>query len=108
MYDNAKRQADGLKMIYEERMNQTKFENNLYIKELKEVFQLEIKEKSDVILTIGNDIESIKRQQHREDDERKKYERITEQANNKRKTREKLIEEKDRQIIELEEEKKQI
>jgi hypothetical protein len=96
LYDNSKRQADGLKMIYEERMNQTEFDNNFDINEFKEAFELEIKEKSDVILTIGNDIDSIQRQQRRETEENDMYKNITKAADYKKETREKLIEEKDR------------
>jgi hypothetical protein len=41
-YDNSKRQADGLKMIYEERLTQTEDDDTAEITELKKVYAEEI------------------------------------------------------------------
>ena len=48
-------------MIYEERLTQTEDDDTVEIRELKRVYEREITQLNDVISTIRDDIETIKR-----------------------------------------------
>lgn len=69
-YDKSKKEADGLKMIYEEKITQTDDDDKGEINENSRVYEEEIKQLKEVIETIKDDIESIKRQISREESEK--------------------------------------
>lgn len=79
-YNNSKRQADGLKMIFEERLTQTEDDNSAEIKELKSCCEKELKQLQEVCDVIKKDIETIHRQERREEEELKMYKDIKEKA----------------------------
>ena len=107
-YDNSKRTSDGLKMIYEERLTQTEDDDAVEIRELKRVYEREIQQLNDVIATIRDDIETIKRQERREQEEADMYKRIKDKAQLKEHHRRTLMAERDIEIQKLETEKKEI
>lgn len=107
-YDKSKRTADGYKMIYEERLTQTEDDNEGEIDVEKNVNQKEIQQLNDVIDTIKDDIETIKRQAKREEDETKMFNDITKKAIKKKQFREEIMKEKIEEISQLEMEKKEI
>jgi len=67
-------------MIFEERLTQTEDDDNAELKEIKRVFEREIDQLDEVITTIKDDIESIKRQDKRERDEIKDLQNIKKKA----------------------------
>lgn len=80
LYNGSKRTSDGMKMIFEERLTQTEDDDNAELKEIKRVFEREIDQLDEVITTIKDDIESIKRQDKRERDEIKDLQNIKKKA----------------------------
>ena len=70
-YEDTKRTADGLKMMYEEKLTQQEDEHEGEIGKLKTEFRGEREELEDLIGTLKNDIETLKRQIRRVVEERK-------------------------------------
>jgi hypothetical protein len=85
-------------MIYEERLTQTEDDNEGDIDTEKNVNEKEIKQLNDVISTIKDDIETIKRQAKREEDETDMFNKIAEKARLKKKFREEIMKEKIEEI----------
>ena len=88
------RTADGYKMIYEERLTQTEDDNTGETNVIKENNDIEIQQLKDVIDTIKEDIETIKRGAKREQDETLSFQKIAEKARMKKKMREEQMREK--------------
>mmetsp|Transcript_11207 Transcript_11207/g.11270 ORF Transcript_11207/g.11270 Transcript_11207/m.11270 type:complete len:160 (+) Transcript_11207:2684-3163(+) len=93
-YDDSKRTADGLKMMYEEKLTQQEDEHEGYIGEMKTEFKLDRESLEDVIGTLKNDIETIKRQIKRIEDEKSNFEKLKEKASKKKKVYKEWLEEK--------------
>lgn len=81
-------------MIYEERLTQTEDDNTGETNVLKENNDIEIQQLKDVIDTIKEDIETIKRGAKREQDETLSFQKIAEKARMKKKMREEQMREK--------------
>lgn len=64
-----KRTADGLKMIYEEKVNQQETDDNKEIKDLNCNTEEEIDQINEMITNLRDDIKSISRQAEREKEE---------------------------------------
>jgi len=64
-----KRTADGLKMIYEEKVNQQETDDNKEIKDLNGNTEEEIDQINEMITNLRDDIKSISRQAEREKEE---------------------------------------
>ena len=60
-YDKAKRKSDGTKMKYEEKLTQQDDDDTGEIRYLRKINDEEIQQLNDVIETIKEDIETIKR-----------------------------------------------
>ena len=85
-------------MIYEERLTQTEDDDNGEINEIKRVYKKEIDQLNETIITIKEDIESIKRNEKREKEEGEMYRKIKERAKLKEQHRKQQIKEKDIEI----------
>ena len=81
-------------MIYEERLTQTEDDNTGETNVIKENNDIEIQQLKDVIDTIKEDIETIKRGAKREQDETLSFQKIAEKARMKKKMREEQMREK--------------
>ena len=68
-----KRTADGLKMIYEEKVNQQETDDNKEIKDLNCNTEEEIDQINEMITNLRDDIKSISRQAEREKEEAQQY-----------------------------------
>ena len=83
-YDDSKRTADGLKMMYEEKLTQQEDEHEGEISDLKKEFKNEREGLEDFIGTLKNDIETTKRQIKRIEDEKANFQRLREKAKAKK------------------------
>lgn len=95
-------------MIYEERLTQTEDDDVLDLDIVNTAFKREIEQLEEVIKTIADDIETIKRQARREKEEQEMYYKIKESAIKKMKMRQELIKEKQNEIQKLDNEKKDV
>lgn len=93
-YEDSKRTADGLKTMYEEKLTQQEDEHEAEISELKALYKSEQEKLEDVIGTLKNDIETIKRQIKRIQDEKDQFISLKEKASKKKKKLKELLEEK--------------
>lgn len=81
-------------MIYEEKLTQNDDDDQCEMREIKRASQNDINRLEMVINTIKDDIETIKRESNREKDEMLQKKQITENAMEKKKQIEKLLDEK--------------
>jgi chromosome segregation ATPase len=80
--------------MYEEKLTQQEDEHETEISELKALYKSEQEKLEDVIGTLKNDIETIKRQIKRIQDERDQFNSLKEKASKKKKKLKELLEEK--------------
>mmetsp|Transcript_47632 Transcript_47632/g.34898 ORF Transcript_47632/g.34898 Transcript_47632/m.34898 type:complete len:209 (-) Transcript_47632:234-860(-) len=107
-YDDSKRTADGLKMMYEEKLTQQEDEHEDEISSMKNDFKMDRESLEDVIGTLKNDIETINRQIKRIEDEKGGFEKLKEKASKKKKGYKEQLEEKKAIVAKLEMEKKDV
>lgn len=101
-YEDSKRTADGLKMMYEEKLTQQEDEHEAEISEVKTVYTGEREQLEDVIGTLKNDIETIKRQIRRIKEERDQFNSLKDKSSKKKKHLKNILEEKKAVIAQLE------
>ena len=107
-YEDQKKTADGLKTQYEEKLTQQEDEHEAEISELKTVYKSEREQLEDVIGTLKNDIETIKRQVKRINDESTQFSSLKDKAMAKKKKLKEFLQDKQVSIKQLEEEKKEV
>lgn len=79
-YDEEKRRADGLKMMYEEKLTQQDDEDNSEVTGMASSTEKEIEQMNDLITTLREDIKSIQREKEREKEEAEQYRRAASKA----------------------------
>lgn len=97
-YEKSKRTADGLKMIYEEKMTQNEDDNTGEVREIKKTHRAEIEQLTDVINTIKDDIETIRRQKTREADDIQEISKQMKRAQMKKQYREEQMRDRQEEI----------
>jgi cilia- and flagella-associated protein 57 len=107
-YDKSKRKADGIKMQYEEKINQQNDDDLGEIDRLKEMNDEEIKELNEVISTIKENIETVKMQASREESEKGQYEEAVLRAIRKKEERRKQLQLKKEETGQLTRQKNEI
>lgn len=108
-YEDQKRTADGLKTQYEEKLVQTSDEHEAELEEMREMQSNERLQLQEVIATLKNDIETIRRQIRRIEEEREAFKGLTKKAiDKKNRLRDVLEKDKIVRIKELEEAKREV
>ena len=108
-YEDQKRVSDGLKTQYEEKLVQTGDEHEAELGEMKNLNKSERDQLNEVILTLKNDIETIKRQIKRIEEEKHDFEVLKKKALDKEAALRLILESEKMVIIrELEEAKKEV
>ena len=108
-YEDQKRTADGLKTQYEEKLVQTSDEHEAELEEMREMQSNERLQLQEVIATLKNDIETIRRQIRRIEEERETFKGLTKKAiDKKNRLRDVLEKDKIVRIKELEEAKREV
>ena len=79
-YEDQKRTADGLKTQFEEKVVQSTQDNEKELKDMRELNSSERNNLQEVIGTLKNDIETIRRQIRRIEEERESYKGLTKEA----------------------------
>ena len=108
-YEDQKRTADGLKTQFEEKVVQTTQQNEEELEKMRKLNSNERHNLQEVIGTLKNDIETIRRQIRRIEEEREAYKGLTKEAIfEKNKLKDELEKDKIVRIKELEEAKREV